>query len=236
MEPSSGCRRCYTRDISSKGRPTSDEWLAILDEHLATESVLPLFDSPDFAEAIISDSPYRILEANAKFLMILGFKPVEAIQSLRIIKGPETDDGRLCRLIRKAFDNCSCDESIVLYRKDGEEVTCVVRGIPAEYDSLPACKLRILPYSFESADAHFSVRQRRNTRTCMVQCRTAEAEGYHSEAARRNAPRLEQFRICGDSAPFRELLGFRPGDAVQVPARKVFGKRALLHTPSVSLI
>ena len=197
-------------NLSDTGKTqTDDQWLEYFEEHFATEvdiGLLPKTGVPLIAEAIVSEYPYRILEANSSFLMTLGFKPIEVIQTLRIIKGPETDDSKLTRVIQKAIDDFSSDENIVLYRKDGEELTCVVRGQPIMYDSQPACKLCILPYSFDSPEVNSA---ERSIGECILQCRRAAPAAHRTVA-------LEHYRICGGSVSFRDLLGFRRDDAVQV--------------------
>jgi hypothetical protein len=203
--------------LSDTGKTLKDDqWLDILDEHFASAMDFGLtttLGKPLIAEAIVSECPSRILETNSAFLTTLGFKLVEVLQTLRIIKGPETDDSKLTRLIQRAIEDSSSDVSIVLYRKDGEDITCVVRGEPIMYDSQPACRLRILPYSFESQDVNGSASF---VGECNIQCQRSLSVQPLTTAAPRNTMALEHFKICGGSASFRELLGFRPDDSVQV--------------------
>ena len=203
-----------------------DQWLELLDEHFATEmalGVLPFLAEPTCAEAIVTHHPQKVLEVNAKFLTILGFKPTEVIQTLRIVKGPMTDDGKLSRLIHKSLQSSPMDENIVLYRKDGEELPCIVRGQPTTYDMQPACKLCIVPYSFEPVDRDATNGGCGDVVDCILR------------TAAKPVQALEQFRICGDSSSFRELLGFRADDAVQVFACVFPISSTIITSPMLNL-
>eukprot|EP00291_Cryptomonas_curvata_P018565 CAMPEP_0172161688 /NCGR_PEP_ID=MMETSP1050-20130122/6261_1 /TAXON_ID=233186 /ORGANISM="Cryptomonas curvata, Strain CCAP979/52" /LENGTH=279 /DNA_ID=CAMNT_0012831607 /DNA_START=60 /DNA_END=896 /DNA_ORIENTATION=- len=206
-------------NISEKG-PIDDSWIGVLEEQFASEMEIGSLPQETHlcAEAIISNAPYRIIETNTQFLVALGFKPKDVIQSLRVIKGPDTDDGRISRLIQKAFNGGISDESVVFYKKDGEELACIIRGQLIAHDGQPACKLSLLPYSFEDANPQGDIARSSSTLVgeCILQNRWAASAPEPRGSANRSAEHLlEQYRICGACPSFRDLLGFRAEDSLQ---------------------
>jgi hypothetical protein len=206
--------------ISDKG-PIDDIWTEILDQKFDSEIEINSLSQESYscAEAIISDDPYRILESNSQFLVALGFKPNDVLQSLRVIKGPDTDDGRISCLIQKAFNGGISDDCVTFYKKDGEELPCIIRGQLIAHDRQPACKLSLLPYSFEDAKQQGDTARSSSTLVgeCILQNRWAASAPEPRGTASRSAEHLlEQYRICGACPSFRELLGFRAEDSLQV--------------------
>jgi hypothetical protein len=82
------------------------------------------------AASVLPEYPFRLCDATDSFASLLGFKVNELKgNTLRLVFGPQTDLGKLKRIMPLGSD---IEEGICLYRKDGEEMNCLIRCSPSK--------------------------------------------------------------------------------------------------------
>ena len=84
---------------------------------------------------VISESaPDRASSADSELANVFDFKLEHLQKSLRIITGPKTDMISFKNLLRGGFSGLSVQGNFVFYKRNGLEISCTIRGIPASVD------------------------------------------------------------------------------------------------------
>jgi hypothetical protein len=179
-------------------------WVSDLEDRSPPENSCQSPTPKPFGEAIVSEYPFYIFEKDQNFLEILRFGEGDSFKTLRLAQGPATDERRLQNLVQKSLDGYPSDESFVFYCKDGGEINCVVNGHITSVEGVPACKLLLLPFSFDSGD-------------CVLQSKILDESLSGTDSSS-----LEGYRVCSIDDSLRELLGFRPDDIVRVSPSSFF--------------